>query len=132
MTELQAQNDGIKLGQKPKKLRITASAYKAPPVPPKLATKAVEGLKCFAPSLLEQLADIPDEQTEVTVKLDRNAIETIKMLQADIKDFEDRQIRKMNKRNAKLANNGADDNAPSGDGTGAGADQFQDQDQNAA
>ncbi|MCE9984682.1 DNA-binding protein [Leclercia adecarboxylata] len=132
LAELQAQNDGIKLGQKPKKLRITASAYKAPPVPPKLATKAVEGLKCFAPSLLEQLTEIPDEQTEVTVKLDRNAIETLKMLQAEIKDFEDRQIRKMNKRNAKLANNSADDNAGSDDGAGAGADQFQVQDQDAA
>ncbi|WP_214085484.1 DNA-binding protein [Photorhabdus heterorhabditis] len=117
LASIMASHKRAKASSTPPVLRVKPSSFKEPRVPPKLATRAVEGLKHFCTNLCEQLIEIPEDQDEVTVKLDRATIEMLLTLKEDISKTEQKQLRRANKRagnDDKNSPNNSDENSRAG------------------
>lgn len=119
ITELeQADTNGIRVKKTPRgQVRLVPSDFKPARVSPVIATKAVEGVKLITSSLLQNLGDIQlpeltdsSVDEEITFTLNRSMLEMLKTLQCEITEAENKQLRRVENRQAKL--NGDKPNYP--------------------
>ena len=105
-----ADSSGIKIKKTPRgSIRVVPSDFKPARVPPVLATKAVEGVKLITTSLLQKLGDIQlpevtdsSEDEEISFTLNRSMLEMLKNLQSEITEAENKQLRRVENRQARL------------------------------
>lgn len=105
-----ADSSGIVIKKTPRgQIRVVPSDFKPARVPPVLATKAVEGVKLITTSLLQKLGDIQlpevtdsSEDEEITFTLNRSTLEMLKNLQSEITEAENKQLRRVENRQARL------------------------------
>ena len=102
-------------------VRLRPSDFKAPRIPPVLATRVVEGVKVINDQLLQklntiELPEITDSSVdvEIPVTLNRSTIELLRSLASEITASENKALRRAEKRQAKLnggSDSGNDDSA---------------------
>ncbi|MGB3251515.1 DNA-binding protein [Buttiauxella gaviniae] len=91
-------------------VRVTPALFKPAKVPAVLAVKAVEGVKVLNERLSQKLAelDIPEvnasnESEEINITLDLGTFDLLKKLAAEITEVENKQLRRVENRQAKLS-----------------------------
>jgi len=113
----EASSKGVIVRKTPQgQVRLRPSDFKAPRIPPVLATRVVEGVKVINEQLLQKLnaIELPEvtdssADVEIPVTLNRSTIELLKSLASEITASENKALRRAEKRQAKL-NGGTDPN----------------------